>query len=98
MAAPALTLAASELALEGPATFKKPARYWQLRRTTSYLKARPRDGCPRGGSLKYLLPSETAKMLGEDWHDAPEDELIETYEYLRGLVDKNRADGWTTRI
>jgi hypothetical protein len=50
------------------------------------------------GSLKYLLKPAVAKMLGEDWNEAPEDELIETYEYLRGLVDKNRADGWTTRI
>jgi hypothetical protein len=33
------------VALEGPATFKKPARYWQLRHTTSYPKARPGGTC-----------------------------------------------------
>ena len=51
-----------------------------------------------GGSLKYLLRPAVAKMLGEDWNEAPEDELIETYEYLRGLVDKHRAEGWTRRL
>jgi hypothetical protein len=50
-----------------------------------------------GGSLKYLLNRGVAKLLGEEWHTAPLDEQIETYEYLRGLVDKNKADGWTTR-
>ena len=48
------------------------------------------------GSLKYLLKPGAAKVL-QDWHEVPEDEQIETYEYLRGLVDKNRAGGWTTK-
>jgi hypothetical protein len=50
-----------------------------------------------GGSLKHLLKPSVAKMLAEDWAKAPEDELIETYEYLRGLVDKNHARGLTTK-
>jgi hypothetical protein len=37
-------------------------------------------------------------MLGEEFYEVPEDENVETYEYLRGLVDKNRAGGWTTRL
>jgi hypothetical protein len=36
-------------------------------------------------------------MLGEEFYEVPEDENVETYEYLRGLVDKNRASGWTTK-
>ena len=43
--------------------------------------------------MKYLLNRGVAKLLGEEWHTAPLDEQIETYEYLRGLVDKNKA-GW----
>jgi hypothetical protein len=50
-----------------------------------------------GGRLKHLLKSSVVKILTEEWDQVPEDEQIETYEYLRGLVDKNRAEGWTTR-
>jgi hypothetical protein len=50
------------------------------------------------GSLKYYLKPGVAKMLGEEFYEVPEDENVETYEYLRGLVDKNRAGGWTTRL
>jgi hypothetical protein len=51
-----------------------------------------------GGSLKYLLQPAVAKMLGPDWDMVPADENVEAYEYLRSLVDKNRADGWTRRL
>jgi hypothetical protein len=50
-----------------------------------------------GGSLKYLLKPSVVKMLGEDWDKVPEDENWEVYEYLRGMVDKNHAEGWTTK-
>jgi len=50
-----------------------------------------------GGSLKYLLKPGVAKILGPEWDDAPLDEQVETYEYLRGIVEKHRAEGWTTR-
>jgi hypothetical protein len=51
-----------------------------------------------GGSLKYLLKPSIAKMLGEEFYDVPEDENVETYEYLRGLVDRNREQGWTRKL
>jgi len=68
-----------------------------LRPGFSCPKARLGDLSEHGGSLKYLLNRGVATLLGEEWHTAPLDEQIETYEYLSGLVDKNKADGWTTR-
>jgi hypothetical protein len=50
------------------------------------------------GSLKYLLKPAVAKMLGPDFYEVPEDENVETYEYLRGLVDKQRAEEWTRKL
>ena len=50
------------------------------------------------GSLRHLLSAEAAKILGEEWREIPNDEQMQIYEILRDKVEKNREEGWTTRL
>ena len=47
---------------------------------------------------KSWLKGETLKILTEEWNEMAADEQMECYEFLRAKVEKNRKEGWTSRL